>query len=82
MLRLELLRVKADLERELQTLSLNCWSRGLDVYWIGGLGVSDLAPGTRGAGDARRAAVYVPPMEEAHLRGGEAGVPPMLPRPM
>jgi len=40
MLRLELLNVKADLERELETWSLNCNKCGLDVHWVGGLGVS------------------------------------------
>jgi hypothetical protein len=40
MLRLELLRVKADLERELGELVLNCSSCGLDVHWISGLGVT------------------------------------------
>ena len=40
MLRLELLKVKADLERELETWSLNCTKCGLDVHWVGGLGVS------------------------------------------
>ena len=44
MLRLELLKVKADLERELETWSLNCTKYGLDVHWISGLGVS---PGGR-----------------------------------
>jgi hypothetical protein len=38
MLRLELLKVKADLERE--TWSLNCTNCGLDVHWVGVLGVS------------------------------------------
>jgi len=32
MLRLELLHVKADLERELETFSLNCSACGLDVH--------------------------------------------------
>jgi hypothetical protein len=40
MLRLELLNVKADLERELETFSLNCSACGLDVHWVSGLGVS------------------------------------------
>jgi hypothetical protein len=40
MLRLELLKVKADLERELETWSLNCTKCGLDVHWVFGLGVS------------------------------------------
>jgi hypothetical protein len=42
MLRLELLKVKADLERELEDFSLNCSKCGLDVHWVSGLGV---APG-------------------------------------
>jgi hypothetical protein len=42
MLRLELLKVKADLERELEDFSLNCSRCGLDVHWVSGLGV---APG-------------------------------------
>jgi hypothetical protein len=40
MLRLELLHVKADLERELEDFSLNCTRCGLDVHWVSGLGVS------------------------------------------
>ena len=40
MLRLELLRVKADLERELEDFSLDCSKCGLDVHWVSGLGVS------------------------------------------
>ena len=39
MLRLELLKVKADLERELEDFSLNCSKCGLDVHWVSGLGV-------------------------------------------
>jgi hypothetical protein len=39
MLRLELLKVKADLERELEDLVLDCRRCGLDVYWVAGLGV-------------------------------------------
>jgi hypothetical protein len=42
MLRLELLKVKADLERELEDFSLNCLKCGLDVHWVAGLGI---APG-------------------------------------
>jgi len=33
MLRLELLRVKTDLERELEDFVLNCTKCGLDVHW-------------------------------------------------
>jgi hypothetical protein len=40
MLRLELLKVKPDLERELETWSLNCTNCSLDVHWVSGLGVS------------------------------------------
>ena len=40
MLRLELLNVKADLERELEDVSLNCTKCGLDVHWVSGLGVT------------------------------------------
>jgi hypothetical protein len=40
MLRLELLKVKADLKRELEDFSLNCSKCGLDVHWVSGLGVS------------------------------------------
>ena len=38
MLRLELLKVKADLERELEDFSLHCSRCGLDVHWVSGLG--------------------------------------------
>jgi len=40
MLRLELLNVKADLERELEDFSLNCTKCGLDVHWVSGLGIT------------------------------------------
>lgn len=40
MLRLELLKVKADLERELEDFFLNCSKCGLDVHWVSGLGVA------------------------------------------
>jgi hypothetical protein len=40
MLRLELLNVKADLERELEDFVLNCSKCGLDVHWVSGLGVT------------------------------------------
>jgi hypothetical protein len=39
MLRLELLKVRADLERELEDFSVNCSKCGLDVHWVSGLGV-------------------------------------------
>ena len=38
MLRLELLKVKADLER--QTWVPNCTKCGLEVHWVSGLGVT------------------------------------------
>ena len=37
MLRLELLKVKADLERGLEDFVLNCSSCGLDGGWVAGL---------------------------------------------
>jgi hypothetical protein len=40
MLRLELLKVKPDLERELEDFVLDCSKCGLDVHWVSGLGVS------------------------------------------
>ena len=40
MLRLELLNVKADLELELEDFTLNCSKCGLDVHWVGGLGIT------------------------------------------
>jgi hypothetical protein len=40
MLRLELLKVKADLERELEDFSLNCSKCGLNVHWVSGLGIT------------------------------------------
>ena len=39
-LRLELLRLKADLERELGQLVLDCASYGRRVHWVAGLGVT------------------------------------------
>lgn len=38
-LRLDLLRVKGDLERELGQLRLDCTSCGRTVHWVAGLGV-------------------------------------------
>jgi hypothetical protein len=40
MLRLELLQVKGDLERELSRLVLDCSDCGGTVHWVPGLGVS------------------------------------------
>ena len=40
MLRLGLLNVKKKLERELETLVLNCSKCGLDVHWVSGLGIT------------------------------------------
>lgn len=39
MLRLELLNVKADLERELGRLVLDCTDCGRTVHWVAGLGI-------------------------------------------
>jgi hypothetical protein len=39
-LRLELLHVKADLERELGTLVLHCSDCGGRVHWVAGLGIT------------------------------------------
>ena len=38
-IRQELLRVKAELERELERLELDCTSCGQRVHWVSGLGV-------------------------------------------
>jgi hypothetical protein len=38
LLRLELLKVKAELEQSLGELVLNCSACGLDVHWVAGLG--------------------------------------------
>ena len=40
MLRLELLKVKAELERELGQLVLDCSDCGRTVHWVSGLGVT------------------------------------------
>jgi hypothetical protein len=56
-LRLELMKVKADLEHKLETWVPNCTKCGLDVHWIGGLGVTrGRAPGAPGVRAARRTA--------------------------
>lgn len=39
MIRQELLRVKAELERELERLELDCSACGRRVHWVSGLGV-------------------------------------------
>jgi hypothetical protein len=44
--RLGLLKVKADLERELGRLVLNCQRCGMEVHWVQGISMSD--PGTGG----------------------------------
>ena len=46
-LRLELLKVKADLERELESFSLNCSKCGLDVHWVSGLANTPVIGRTR-----------------------------------
>jgi hypothetical protein len=66
MLRLELLKVKADLERELEDFSLNCSKCGLDVHWVSGLGVSPgywahAEPAPHGAGDIQWALASTSP---------------------
>jgi hypothetical protein len=40
-LRLELLRVKADLERELGTWVLDCTACGMEVHWVQGISMGD-----------------------------------------
>jgi hypothetical protein len=40
MLRLELLQVKADLERELGTFVLDCSACGREAHWVEGHGIS------------------------------------------
>jgi hypothetical protein len=54
-LRLELLQVKADLERELGTLVLDCSDCGRTVHWVSGLGSQ---PG--GLGASRAGATWRP----------------------
>lgn len=39
--RLELLKVKADLERELSKLVLNCTACGQEVHWVQGVNMAD-----------------------------------------
>jgi hypothetical protein len=81
MLRLELLKVKADLERELEDFSLNCSSAAWTC--IGCLGSASRRV-TGLTGSPRRTASQ---RSESTNGGspparGEAGVPPILPRPM
>ena len=45
MLRLELLRVKADLERELGTWVLDCKACGMEVHWVQGISMADALGG-------------------------------------
>ena len=47
MLRLELLKTKADLERGLSEFVLNCTACGMELYWGQGTNMSD--PGHLGA---------------------------------
>jgi hypothetical protein len=69
-LRMELLKVKADLERELGRLVLNCTACGLEVHWVQGISMSD--PGHWGAPlpSAARRAGGVGPTDSDRLRGG------------
>jgi hypothetical protein len=39
--RLELVKVKADFERELGTLVLNCTPCGMEVHWVTGVSMAD-----------------------------------------
>lgn len=39
--RLELLKVKADLERELGTWVLDCKACGMEVHWVQGISMAD-----------------------------------------
>ena len=64
MLRLELLKVKADLERGLEDFSLNCTKCGLDVHWSR---VSASLQGTGAIGSPHRT---------ASLRSSEPGAAP------
>lgn len=61
MLRLELLNVKADLERELGRLVLHCSACGQPVHWVAGLGVSP------GHWAHREPAPHGPPMLKSDL---------------
>jgi hypothetical protein len=51
-IRLELLKVKADLEQELSKLVLNCTACGQEVHWVQGVSMAD--PGFGGTGFLRR----------------------------
>jgi hypothetical protein len=41
MLRLELLKVEADLERDLATWVLDCTACGMEVHWVQGVSMAD-----------------------------------------
>jgi hypothetical protein len=73
MLRLELLKVKADLERELETWSLNCTKCGLDVHWVQWPRRLTWPLGAPTAGAARRAGCL-----EASRHPSEEGAMPSL----
>ena len=50
MTRLELVKVKADLERSLEALVLNCSKCGLDIHWVSGRDAGTMgAPGALAA---------------------------------
>ena len=67
MLRLELLKVKADLERELGTWVLDCKACGMEVHWVQGVSMAD--PGALGA-SSPRAAWGAGGLDPDRLRGG------------
>ncbi len=57
-LRLELLRVKADLERELATWVVDCKSCGMEVHWVQGTSMADpCALGASTPGTAREPSI-------------------------
>ncbi len=57
MLRLELLKTKAELERSLSELVLDCTACGMEAHWVQGVSVAD--PGHRGIGIPRRPGTMV-----------------------
>jgi hypothetical protein len=62
-LRLELLKLKTDLQRELGTFALTCRARSLDVCWAAGIGRPARTLGASGPRAARRAGQSELPMQ-------------------
>jgi hypothetical protein len=70
MLRLELLKVKADMERELGQFVLDCSRCGQTVHWVAGLGVQSRALGVEASPGSQMLFLTARPHWEMKLANG------------